>query len=1017
MSSASQVYHNQKENLESNIHEMNSNTSNENDNNNHFEITKHPSLIRLSKELIDDESIDEIISFVSEYPKLQSLKEYLDQENPNYVQLNSTQKVIILLGTAFGLQYLHINDLHHGDLCSKNIFLDENYYPHIYMPNLNNHEASFTEKDKNVINDITSLCFISYELIIGHIVFDENQKNDEKLMNFDLDKTQNDWQKKFLQSFWPSPSQNLDINDIIIDLINNKKKFGEIEEDKIMAYIEKFKNFQLAYLQILEKEANDDNTKKMLIYGRMLLNYPFMNENDKKAAKYFKKAARLGDTNAMYEYAMILIKIKGPYHKKVEKYLLKALNNEHIGATYEYGRLSPYKKGIKYLKKAADNGYLRAQFWYGNSIEQMTLTDALTYYKCPADFGYPIAMNNLAVFFSDMDKKDYEEADYISMSIKYFKMAISLGNVQSFFNFGTYLFEEPKNVDEGLKYIKYAAEMGSIDAIEFYKDLVLKDETYENNLSDISDLIKYTKIAADKGDDFFMNFYGYILYKGIFVEKDTYEARRYFQLAFLDDHQNYISMFIYGKILLEDFNDEEGNYYIEECIKNEYSPALTYVMDKSKKVKIKTEEEIIAECKNLADKGDSEAMYLYAVMLYNGEGIEVNKEEAAKYYQMAAEKGHIGSMNNYANMLYYGDGIKEDISEALTYYILAADKGHDISTCKAGIFLYKDFEYASNKEKCLYYIQKAIEYGFTYPKTIYDDLIKKGEIKEEIKSKKAFRLRKEIHEGNVDSMFSFALMLLNGDGIYKSRKDAAEYFKMAAEKGHLGAMEQYGLMLLNGNGISMNKKEAAKWLKLSADRGRCTAMFYYAKILSNGDGIKKNKAEAAKYYKRAADQGHIFSMNNYGVMLNYGDGIEVNKEVGLKYLKKAFDCGDDMGKLNYAVIQKNKKDKDDNNKSIKYFKELADDGNNSARILYGNYLKKGVRIPMDKKEAAKYFKMAADDGSIDGMMNYAKMMGKGDGVPLNIQEAIKYYQKALIKNGKKASEKLKQLSLFYSCCL
>ena len=42
-------------------------------------------------------------------------------------------------------------------------------------------------------------------------------------------------------------------------------------------------------------------------------------------------------------------------------------------------------------------------------------------------------------------------------------------------------------------------------------------------------------------------------------------------------------------------------------------------------------------------------------MLKNGQGVEVNYEEAIKYYKMAIDKGVPYAMNNYAMLLYNGD--------------------------------------------------------------------------------------------------------------------------------------------------------------------------------------------------------------------------------------------------------------------------------------------------------------------------------------------------------------------------
>ena len=52
-------------------------------------------------------------------------------------------------------------------------------------------------------------------------------------------------------------------------------------------------------------------------------------------------------------------------------------------------------------------------------------------------------------------------------------------------------------------------------------------------------------------------------------------------------------------------------------------------------------------------------MYNYALMLYNGDGVTVDKKEAARYFQMAADLGDIDSMRKYRSMLYDGDGIEK----------------------------------------------------------------------------------------------------------------------------------------------------------------------------------------------------------------------------------------------------------------------------------------------------------------------------------------------------------------------
>lgn len=73
----------------------------------------------------------------------------------------------------------------------------------------------------------------------------------------------------------------------------------------------------------------------------------------------------------------------------------------------------------------------------------------------------------------------------------------------------------------------------------------------------------------------------------------------------------------------------------------------------------------IDDLKRSADNGNIESMYEYGNLLYYGERIPVNKEEASHYYQRAADKGHSGSMFQYAYILSNGDGIPTSKRKAI----------------------------------------------------------------------------------------------------------------------------------------------------------------------------------------------------------------------------------------------------------------------------------------------------------------------------------------------------------------
>lgn len=56
-----------------------------------------------------------------------------------------------------------------------------------------------------------------------------------------------------------------------------------------------------------------------------------------------------------------------------------------------------------------------------------------------------------------------------------------------------------------------------------------------------------------------------------------------------------------------------------------------------------------------ADKGHNDSINTYGNILLNGEGVTIDKTEAAKYFKLGADNNHLDSITNYVYMLWYED--------------------------------------------------------------------------------------------------------------------------------------------------------------------------------------------------------------------------------------------------------------------------------------------------------------------------------------------------------------------------
>jgi TPR repeat protein len=86
--------------------------------------------------------------------------------------------------------------------------------------------------------------------------------------------------------------------------------------------------------------------------------------------------------------------------------------------------------------------------------------------------------------------------------------------------------------------------------------------------------------------------------------------------------------------------------------------------------------------------------------------------------------------------------------------------------------------------------------------------------------------------GDSDAQYSLALMFLQGLGGEQSARQAARWFKLAAQKGHVGAEAELGHMLYEGIGIDRRPVEGLMWLSI-------------ARLTSPGDPVIQAEHEQA----------------------------------------------------------------------------------------------------------------------------------------------------------------------------
>lgn len=178
-----------------------------------------------------------------------------------------------------------------------------------------------------------------------------------------------------------------------------------------------------------------------------------------------------------------------------------------------------------------------------------------------------------------------------------------------------------------------------------------------------------------------------------------------------------------------------------------------------------------------------------------GQGVVLNKLEAAHWLLEAAKQGNTRAQLNYGKMLEKGDGIKRDIDAAS------------------------------------YWLQKAADQG---------DLAAQDKLQ---------HLKLQFNTGE-DKFFEGA--------DFEKKLDYAQAFLSyleAAKLEHIRAIYKLGIFYLQGKGTSPDKLKAYQYFKKGSDAGFLQAQYNLAIMHELGDGIPKDLNEAKKIYTQAAEKG------------------------------------------------------------------------------------------------------------------------------------------------------------------
>lgn len=246
-------------------------------------------------------------------------------------------------------------------------------------------------------------------------------------------------------------------------------------------------------------------------------------ENLPEAVKWFTRAAEQENAKAQYNLGICYYYGYGVEEnlKEAVKWYTRAAEQGNadaqnsLGYCYEFGEGVDYQNDVKAAKwytKAAEQGLPIAQcnlggcYKNGNGVEK-DLEEAVKWYTKAANQGYARAQYNLALSYD----KGEGVAKNDSEAMKWYLKAIKNNSPEAAYYYGDMLLNGnkqkgiTKNIPEGVKYLRKAADLKNLDAINSLVGAYCLKMTGENDFGiskylSYADFVKYLKIGAEQGN-------------------------------------------------------------------------------------------------------------------------------------------------------------------------------------------------------------------------------------------------------------------------------------------------------------------------------------------------------------------------------------------------------------------------------------------------------------------------------------------------------------------------------------
>lgn len=408
-----------------------------------------------------------------------------------------------------------------------------------------------------------------------------------------------------------------------------------------------------------------------------------------------------------------------------------------------------------------------------------------------------------------------------------------------------------------------------------------------------------------------------------------------------------------------------------------------------------------------AEAGDAAAQRALGFRYRHGVGVEKNEKLAFEWTKKAAEAGDAKAQFNMGCNYSGGEsGVKADPATATDWFRKALPGLQKMAESRKPMDAKPNFfagqillsgEYLGNhavkdEELGMGYVRLAAKLG--------DDeaVAMLGEMEFRQQQKAALKLVESVEAaakaGSPDAKQRKARMDAwkeKGNAIHANLKQEDE--KMikrmlffwetmpAAEAGYEPWYFETGKEFAIGEIVQQDWKEAAKWFRLAAEKGDAEAAFFLGGCYLDGSGVPKDDWRACRLMLQSSKCGSEIARQALNALIQtFQDDAEKGVPTAQFFLGVAYESG-------YSV-------KSDASKAVMWYRKAAKQGHPGAQAFLGWALQNGQGVEKNQAEAVSWYRKAAEQGNPEGQLNLGRNLFYGEGCEENEQEAVSWYRKA-----------------------